>query len=149
MKWSDLISADVVTSLVTGDYLMLLRISEGADGSKLITIDNVLADTPLTGTTAIAILNLQTRVLCPVVENTMSGDVTLTTSDKTYQILDPDGADRILTLPTPATGMSFVVKHAGSANTITVKDDGGSVLGTLNAGDFTTLVYSGSDWQVF
>lgn len=148
MKWSDIIPAKVVSAIVSGDYLMLLRVSDGADGSKLIETDDFLNDTPLTGTTTVETLGIGETVIAPVVENTMSGDVTLVATDKTFQYLDPDGTDRIVTLPTPVAGMCFVITHAGSADTITVKDDGGATLGTLSAGDFTTLIYSGSDWRV-
>jgi hypothetical protein len=43
MKWSDLSGTAIVTDLQTADMLMLLRTSDGADGSKVIDIDDLIA----------------------------------------------------------------------------------------------------------
>ncbi len=80
---------------------------------------------------------------------TMSGNATLTATSTYSQYFDPNGSDRSVTLPTPASGMSFLIKHTGSANVLTIKDSGASTLTTLAAGSALTAHYVGSSWQLF
>jgi len=81
---------------------------------------------------------------------TMTGHAILTDTDTIYEMLDPNGSDRDVTLPTPTNGMAFVLKHIGVANTLTVKDAGGSAItgGTLTTGEVKTYLYDGTAWQV-
>lgn len=90
------------------------------------------------------------EVIVPVTETTMSGNATLSAgSSTTYQFFDPNGSDRDVTLPATATGMSYVIYNFGSANTLTVKANGGSTVTTVAFGTFKTVIYSGSAWRVF
>lgn len=83
-----------------------------------------------------------------VTRTSMSGDATLTSASDQYQMFDPNGADRAVTLPTAVTKMGYVIKHYGSANTITVKRADATTLVTLTAGDTASCIYDGTAWQV-
>lgn len=111
----------------------------------------VLAGSPtFTGTVAIPTLNLTLEVLSPCTEVTMSGTLTLVAgTSTTYQFLNPNSSDRQVNLPVAATGITYFIMHIGAANTITIKDNGGSTVASLGAGQFYTFVYSGSAWRFF
>lgn len=103
----------------------------------------------ITGQITFSQIALTTDVLSPVTETTMSGNATITAgTSKTYQFFDPNGSDRNVTLPVAATGLTYFIMNIGSANTLTVKDNGGSNLATILAGNFNTFIYSGSAWRV-
>lgn len=96
------------------------------------------------------VVTIGTRVVLPVTKTTASGNLTLTTASKSYQFVDPNGADRDVTLHgSPATGDAYVVKNIGGANSVVVKNSGGSTLATLTAGQSTTVIYDGAAWQTF
>lgn len=88
-----------------------------------------------------------------------TGNVLLSESSGRVVSIDPDGADRDVTLPTitadyPPGGPWFYVHHDGSANTLTIKDAGGNSLGSITNGDVATVllgVDSSDDltWIVF
>ena len=77
-----------------------------------------------------------------------SGDVVLTSSSPVYQFIDPNSADRTVTLPTAVVNLGFVIKHIGVANTITVKDAAAATVTTLSATDTATIIYDGTAWVV-
>ena len=92
--------------------------------------------------------SLTKEVVIPVTETTMSGNATLTAgTSNTYQFFDTNGSNRDVTLPTAATGLTYLIMNIG-AQTITVKDAGASTVGTIAAGAFATLIYSGSAWRM-
>lgn len=96
-----------------------------------------------------ALLKIASGLVYPSITRTsMSGNATLTNTSNQYQMFDPNGADRDVTLPTAETSMAFVIKHFGSANTITVKRADATTLVTLTAGDTATAIYDGTAWQV-
>lgn len=126
--------------------------TSGGDGT--LSVDAVsyapLASPTFGGTATIPTLAVTTTVTLPVTRTTMSGNVTLTTASTTYQFFDCNASDRNVTLPVAAAGMCFVIYNFGSANTITVKDSGGSTVTTVAANNsFHTLIYDGTAWQVF
>jgi hypothetical protein len=63
--------------------------------------------------------------------------------------LDPGGSDRTITLPEPteSDGMFVLLKHTGTANTITVQAPAGE-LGQLAAGDSGIVCCDGSAWHL-
>lgn len=78
----------------------------------------------------------------------LSGTLTLTAASATYQFLDAGASNRDCVLPTPAAGMSFVVKNYGVANNVIVKTAAAATLATLTPGDTATVIYDGTAWQV-
>lgn len=82
----------------------------------------------------------------------LTGDLTLTPSSPTYQILHPNGAGRTVTLPaSPPSGLAFAIKNAasGGPDTITVRDAAASQVGQpIPWGVSLSVVYSGSAWEV-
>tara|TARA_Y100001963_G_scaffold52153_1_gene72925 strand:+ start:175 stop:528 length:354 start_codon:yes stop_codon:yes gene_type:complete len=80
---------------------------------------------------------------------TLAGTKTLRPQDAQVQVLDPGGAGRDVTLPAEGAsqGLFFVVKNAAdAAETLTVKDDGGSPIDTLAQARFGIFVCDGSSW---
>ena len=81
-------------------------------------------------------LVMQSGVALSVNASTMTGNLALATTSPIVQSLDPNGSDRTITVPgSPYDGQTFIIKHIGSANTLTI--DGH----TLYAGDICVLVY--------
>ena len=79
----------------------------------------------------------------------MVGPRVLTTANLTYQFLNPNGSDRDVTLPDPAPGLTFLVMHIGSGNTLTVKDyPQTSTVTTVTAGQSKVCIYDGAAWRV-
>lgn len=83
--------------------------------------------------------------------DTLTGTHVLAFTDKAIQVLDCDGVARDVTLPAEAdsTAKSFVVINATSAaHDLTVKDDGGSTIGTVSQGECKKFVCSGAAWYL-
>ena len=78
----------------------------------------------------------------------MAGNAVLTAASSTYQFFDPNGSNRDVTLPPPTTGMAFVIKHYGVANSVVVKDAAAATVVTLAATEAATVIYDGTAWQV-
>lgn len=76
-----------------------------------------------------------------------SGDITLTDSSKTIQFIDPNGANRIVNLPsTSVNNHGFVIVNSGSSYTLTVKS-GSTTLGTVQAGGgIGWFLSNGTEW---
>ena len=83
---------------------------------------------------------------------TATGTVALTDTSAVYQLINPNGAARDVTLPTLTAGdagRAFVVKNTGSAgNALTVKIAAGTQLGPLIANGYASAyVWSGTGWE--
>jgi hypothetical protein len=110
----------------------------------------VFAASPSLTTPTLSSPTISGQITLPVTRTNLSGNVTLASTSSSYQFFDANGFDRIVTLPTAATGLSFVVYNFGSANTITVKDASANTVATVAPGNkFATVVYDGSAWRVF
>lgn len=90
----------------------------------------------------------QYAVQPPHNRETLSGNKTLAASDAPFQNLDPDGSARTVTLPAEAEGLWFIIgNRAGAANAITVNDDSGTTLCTVNQDDTAIIVCDGTGWM--
>lgn len=80
----------------------------------------------------------------------LSGNKSITTNDVQVQLLNPNGANRDVTLyATPATGDAFIFKNTGSAgNVLALKNNGGTTLVTIANGVSAAVVYDGTNWQL-
>jgi hypothetical protein len=77
---------------------------------------------------------------------TASGTVTLADSDPIFIEIDPDGADRDVNCPAAGNDNHiYIVRHVGSANTLTVKRSGGTSVGTISAGTVVFLIPSAAE----
>lgn len=84
---------------------------------------------------------------------TATGTIALTAESAVYQLINPNGAARDVTLPTLTAGdagRAFVVKNTGSAgNALTVKIAAGTQLGPLVGNGYSmAVVWSGTAWEV-
>lgn len=81
---------------------------------------------------------------------TLSGAKTLSASDPMVQSLDPGGAGRDVNLPAEENGLVFVIANrADAAEALTIKDDGGTSLATVNQDDVAYAISDGTGWMVF
>lgn len=80
---------------------------------------------------------------------TMSNDLTLTDSHKAILYLNPNGSDRIVTLPAGAAGNhAFIITNtAGAANTLTVKTVASETIGTVAQNEAKFFVSNGTVWR--
>ena len=94
----------------------------------------------------------------------LSGDLTLTfgvvggaSASPHFQIRDPNGSNRNVLLPvltgtnSESTGIWYVIRNAGSANNLVIKDSTGvTTYATLTPGDWVWMVASGASpvWKV-
>lgn len=80
---------------------------------------------------------------------TLAATFTMTTADKKYQYLDPDGASRTVTLPSSGAseGDSFFIKNTGDDQYVLNVQTGGSTIKMLRSGESCMFVYNGSAWK--
>lgn len=84
------------------------------------------------------------------VRRTLSGDITLSVDDEMVQFVDPDGAARAIDLPAEEDGTVFIIGNAASAaNALTVNDDTGSSLETVNQDGIGVFWSDGTGWLAF
>lgn len=86
-----------------------------------------------------------------VASTTMSGNVTLISTDYPIQHFNPNGANRSITLDvtTQSFGKQFTIIHSGVSKSLTLKESGGSTIYVMNTpGETVSVVWSGSVWKV-
>lgn len=71
----------------------------------------------------------------------------VTTNGALVNFLDPNGADRDVSLPALAEGLFFTIANVGGANNLLVKDDGGTLLATVQPGQTFEVWASEVEWQ--
>lgn len=84
---------------------------------------------------------------------TATGNVALAKTDPVYQFINPNGANRDVTLPALTgadTSVAFSVKNTGTGGyTLTVKTAAAAVLGAAIPNGYTlSVVWDGTNWQV-
>lgn len=80
---------------------------------------------------------------------TLSGTKILTAQDKPKQRLNPDGADKDISLPDPATRVWFEIKNpAGATGNLVVKHDV-TTIATITPGSSAALYSDGSAWAEY
>jgi len=78
---------------------------------------------------------------------TLSGTLTLTTSSKRYQSLDPDGSARNVDLPAEAEGLAFFIVNRGNgAEVITVRNDAAGTVDTIDNDEGLSVICDGTRW---
>ena len=80
---------------------------------------------------------------------TLSGTLTLTNADAYIQFCDPGGADRQINLPAEGTDNHpfWIYNSADAEESLTVKNDGGAVIGVLTKGKSALFVSSNTAWS--
>jgi hypothetical protein len=78
----------------------------------------------------------------------LSANKTLVSTSSQYQFLDPNGANRDVTLPTAATNMLFIISNTSTGiYSLTVKNSGGTAQGNpIAAGVISGFYYNGTSW---
>lgn len=82
---------------------------------------------------------------------TATATVALTSESAVYQMINPNGAARDVTLPTLTqtdSGRPFVVKNTGVTYALTVKNAAGTQIGPLVANGYSVaVVWTGAGWE--
>lgn len=72
----------------------------------------------------------------------LSADKVLTEADPQYQFLDPNGADRTITLPaSPSLGAFVTIKNIGAADGLITPSR------TIATGEVYSYIWDGTEWQ--
>lgn len=118
-------------------------------GTSAINTGGSLVTRDINGDATLRILTLTSGIKSAVNTETLSGNKTLSESSQQYQVLNPNGSNRDVTLP--VAGMQFIIKNTGSAGEVlTVKNSGGTAIGNNISNTFAiAYVYDGSAWQTF
>lgn len=120
-------------------------------GTSAINTGGSLVTRDINGDATLRILTLTSGIKSAVNTETLSNNKTLSESSPQYQVLNPNGSNRDVTLPAGITGMQFIIKNTGSAGEVlTVKNSGGTAIGNNISNTFAiAYVYDGSAWQTF
>jgi hypothetical protein len=81
---------------------------------------------------------------------TLSGARTLNAKDANILFLNPDGANRNITLPAEETsdGLFFIIKsEAATAFNLVILDDAGSTIVTINQDEWAIVACDGTTWR--
>lgn len=111
----------------------------------------ILTTTPAYTLSVNGIIKSSQQIRSASNRETLSGNKTIAATDPQYQFLNPNGANRDVTLPSATQEMFFVIKNTGSAgNTLTVKDSGGTAVtgGTIANNVAMGFYYDGTAWQL-
>lgn len=81
---------------------------------------------------------------------TLSGNLTLSATDAMVQNIDPGGSGRDVTLPAESNGLGFIIgNRADAAETLTVKDNSGTTIATVNQDGVGYFWSDGTGWLGF
>ena len=134
-----ILKALATTGLVVQNSVGTEKLKVGASTGADV---QVTGDLSVTEKQATAYQNTDTRVA------TLAGNETLTTASAICQFLDPDGADRSITMP--STGL-FSIRNAGSAGyrLNVYESDGTTLINFVENDEMLTFISTSTDtWQV-
>jgi len=108
---------------------------------------NKAGDT-MTGNLSVPKLTATQRIVAGINTETLSGDKTITATSEQNQILDPNGANRNVTLyASPTAGDYFLFKNSGTGGfNLVLKNNGGTTLATIGNGVVVAVLYDGTNW---
>lgn len=160
----------VSSTFEVGDLLAIAEQSSGTalEDTKLKkTTDSSLAIAVVTERSAIA----TTRVTCRITSShatvggvnssspaqpllqtgtsnteTLAADKNLVSTDAKIQVLNTGGTARNVDLPSEVLGLSWLVRHAGGAGDITVRDSSDATVCTVSSGESALVVSDGTSY---
>lgn len=104
---------------------------------------------PIASPTFTGIITSSTgRVRYAVNVETLSAGRSILTTDKQVQLLDPNGANRDVTLyASPTAGDSFTFRNSGTGGfNLVLKNNAGTTLVTIGNGVVVAVLYNGTNW---
>lgn len=106
-----------------------------------------MVSAPETGTVLYADYNINTYRV-GVNSEVLSANKSIASTDKTTQLLDPNGSDRNITLyASPTAGDYFLFRNSGTGGfNLTIKNNAGTTLVNISNGVSIALLYSGTNW---
>lgn len=110
------------------------KISLADLSSSDVTVDNLISNN---------------RISTGVNRETLSAAKTIVSTDVQNHFLDPNGADRDVTLyASPVAGDFFIFKNRGTANVLTLKNNGGSTIIVIGINVAVGVQFDGTEWQL-
>ena len=117
-------------------------------GSFVGSVSPTFTGSPVLSTASATSLTMSQSIAPSSNTQTLSTGLTLVSSSAQYQFLDPNGANRTITLPTAATNMLFIISNVAAS--------GGFVLNVVNAASTAVVTiannvtigvyYDGTTW---
>lgn len=105
-----------------------------------------------TAATQATLATTKANLLGSVTSITATDTVTITATDATYLLINPNSANRdvvLADLTAAEVGYSHTIKNVGTANSLTIKNAAGVQLGPLVANGYSlAVVWSGTAWEV-
>ena len=136
---------EVLTDSTRG--ALTIKRGSAADTDNVLEIQNNAGTTnaSITGTGVILALRHDTK---PNVES-LSATIVLTNTDNEIQILNPNGADRIVQLPPEEDGLKFTIINGGTVNRLIPQNDAGTQQGNYIAiGVSVSFSCNGTNWYI-
>jgi len=96
------------------------------------------------------VVRLTKRSTAGVNVETLSADKSIAATDKESQSLDPNGANRNVTLyASPIAGDYFLFKNKGTGGfNLVLKNNAGTILTTIGNGVVVAVLYDGTNWNL-
>lgn len=115
------------------------------------TIGNVVEVEKLTTILQIADFDVGLRQMLEAVQSNTTiatGNITLTDSSKVIQLINPNGADRTITLPAESmNNHGFLFFNTASTNLLVIKNDAGGAIGTVYPNGAGWFISNGVNWE--
>lgn len=87
-----------------------------------------------------------------VAVTTATGNITLLSNSPTYQLINPNGVSRVVTLPAPGVSdrVVFAIKNTGTGSfVLNIKNASAVTVGVPIANGFSlTVIWTGTQWEV-
>lgn len=93
--------------------------------------------------------------IIPLERHVLTGNLQLSLTNKRFQYIDPNGANRNITLPVQTVqGLIFNIRHVGTANILFIKE-GANTIGSLGnsgyndirSGKEAVFIFDGVNWE--
>lgn len=89
------------------------------------------------------------RVITGVNREILVANKNIISTDTQSHYLDPNGVDRDINLyASPVVGDYFIFKNIGTANILTLKDNGGTTIIVIGVNVAVAVEYDGTQWQL-
>ena len=124
-------------------YALPLPSGISCGGGGDVTIEQVESTSAQAAAAAVAGHDSSATAHLSIQRRTLTGNLVLTTADLPQQKIIPDAARDVMLPAEGATQWRFEICHGGSANTVTVKRAGGTVVASLIAGSPVVVAWDG------
>ena len=140
-----------LTEFADGDLIHVVDISDttsSAEGTSKKSAWSLIVSTLLGSTRIFSSIVGALRFRSEVNVETLSAGRSILTTDKQNQLLDPNGANRDVTLyASPTAGDYFLFRNSGTSGfNLVLKNNAGTTLVTIGNGVVVAVLYNGTNW---